>query len=37
MNYLHNEVEWPIKTKFVIENLNLYEMQKLVSNAKVSE
>ena len=26
VNYLHSEVEWPIKTEFVIENLNIYEM-----------
>ena len=26
VNYLHSEVEWPIKTKFVIKNLNIYEM-----------
>ena len=25
-NYLHSHVEWPIKTEFVIENLNIYEM-----------
>ena len=29
VNYLHNhEVERPIKTEFVIENLNIYEIQK---------
>ena len=28
VNYLHNEVERPIKTEFVIENQNIYEMQK---------
>ena len=27
-NYLHSEVEWPTKTEFVIENLNIYEMWK---------
>ena len=28
MNYLNNhEVAWPIKTEFVIENLNIYEIQ----------
>ena len=28
VNYLHSGVEWPIKTEFVIENLNIYEMRK---------
>ena len=28
VNYLHCEVEWSIKTEFVIENLNIHEMQK---------
>ena len=28
VNYFHNEVEWPIKTGFVIKILNIYEMQK---------
>ena len=28
MNYSHNQVERPIKTKFVNENLNMYEIQK---------
>ena len=28
VNYLDSEVEWPIKTEFVIENVNLYEKQK---------
>ena len=28
VNYLYNEVEWPIKTEFAIENLNIYKMQK---------
>ena len=28
MNYLHSEVEWPIKTEFVIGNLNIFEIQK---------
>ena len=27
MNCLHNEVEWPIKPEFVIENPNIYETQ----------
>ena len=28
VNYLLNKVEWTIKTDFVIENLNIYDMQK---------
>ena len=28
MNYIHNEAGWPIKTKSLVENLNIYEMQK---------
>ena len=26
VNYLNSKVVWPIKTEFVIENLNIYEM-----------
>ena len=28
VNYLHNAVQWLIKTEFVIEKLNTYDMQK---------
>ena len=28
MNDIHNEAVWPIKTKSLVENLNIYEMQK---------
>ena len=28
VNYLHSEVEWPIKKEFVIESLNINVMQK---------
>ena len=42
LNYLHSDVEWPIKTVFVIGNLNIYEMQKIskiimLTNTKAKE
>ena len=28
VNYLHSELEWPIKTEFVIGNINICEIEK---------